>query len=202
MNRLAQMTLEMNTKTDVKNAITEAVVFIYAKITKIESKVDASDIRITKLEDLLQNGGGGDGGGGVVSAQLAAMQKEIKELKIKCGEKLGKEVTDRCKTAVFGGFNSFKDLEEAKTWIQQKLWDEWLPQPVEIYKKGNFKGMFFCKFDSEKDRDLIVANIKRLVLKIEDTKIWSNPDLPMDVRAPEIFLFDIKKNAGGMGVYS
>ena len=53
--------------------------------------------------------------------------------------------------------------------------------------------MFFCKFGSEEDRDLIVANIKRLVLKIEDTKIWSNPDLPTDVRAPETFLFDLKK---------
>ena len=44
-----------------------------------------------------------------------------------------------------------------------------------------------------KEREIIVANIKRLVLKIKGTKIWSNPDLPTDVRALETFLFDLKK---------
>ena len=75
---------------------------------------------------------------------------------------------------------------------KDKLWDGSLPQPAEIYKKGDFKGMFFCRFDSVEDRDKVVDNIRRLVLKIEDDKIWSNPDLPNEVRVPENFLFALK----------
>jgi hypothetical protein len=110
-----------------------------------------------------------------------------------------KDVTDRSKTGIFGGFSSFKDFEEVKTWIQDKFWEEWLPQPAEIYYKGefkDFKGIIFAKFDTTAERDKVVETFRRLVLKIQSEKVWSNADLPADVRIPKDFLFGLKKILG------
>ena len=105
-------------------------------------------------------------------------------------------VTDKCKTAIFGGFSTFGNFDEVKTWIKNKFWDEWLPQPAEIYRKGyfkDFKGIFFCRFDSIAERDKVVDSFRRLQMKIQNEKVWSNEDLPVDVRIPEHFLFGLKK---------
>ena len=95
----------------------------------------------------------------------------------------------------FEDVKSYGDFEDVKKWVKDKLWEEWLPQPAEIYfkSKGQFKGIFFCRFDSVEDRDKVVAHIRSLFLKIENDKVWSNPDLPIEVRTPEIFLFAVKK---------
>ena len=53
--------------------------------------------------------------------------------------------------------------------------------------------MFFCRFDTVEDRDKVCDHIRVLFLKIENNKVWSNPDLPIEVRAPQIFLFAVKK---------
>ena len=85
------------------------------------------------------------------------------------------------------------ETSRRRTWITNKLWEEWLPQPAEIYYKGNFKGFFFCRFDTIADRDKVVDNIRRLHMKIQNETVWSNADLPPDVRIPEHFLFGLKK---------
>ena len=125
---------------------------------------------------------------------MVAMQEEIESLKIKYGEKGTKEITEKCKTAIFGGFSTFKDFEEVKRWVQDKFWEEWLPQLADIYFKGDvFKGIFFCRFETVAERDKVVENIRRLFLKIQNEKVWSAEDLPLDVRIPEHFLFGLKK---------
>ena len=68
-----------------------------------------------------------------------------------------------------------------------------MPQPVEIYHKGDFKGIFCCKFNNVSDRDQVVESMRRLKLKIQNEKVWSAEDLPIDVRVPEHFLFGLKK---------
>ena len=39
----------------------------------------------------------------------------------------------------------------------------------------------------------MVESIRRLFIKIEQEKVWSNADLPADVRVPEHFLFGLEK---------
>ena len=71
-----------------------------------------------------------------------------------------------------------------------------MPRPAEIYYKGefkNFKGIIFAKFDTIAERDKVVETFRRLVLKIQSEKVWSNADLPADVRIPKDFLFGLKK---------
>ena len=41
--------------------------------------------------------------------------------------------------------------------------------------------------------------IRRLLLKIENDKVWSAEDLPIDIRVPEHFLFGVKKLLGAWG---
>ena len=71
-----------------------------------------------------------------------------------------------------------------------------VPQPAEIYHKGDFTGMFFCRFDTVDERNKVVDNFRQLKLKIEDEKLWPAEDLPIDVRVPEHFLFGVKKLLG------
>ena len=105
-----------------------------------------------------------------VRKEIELLKSEIASIKANPGE--NKNVTDKSKTAVFGGFRSLGDFEEAKTWIGNKLWDEWLPQPTEIYHRGQFNGLVFCKFDSIDDRDKVVDGVRRLSIKIQSDPVW------------------------------
>ena len=117
-----------------------------------------------------------------------AMQKEIDELRGKKTEHV--KIT---KVAVFGGFKKFGSLEDAKKWIYEKLWMEWLPQPNDIYNKGDFHGILFCKFDTEEDRDKVVQWFRKTSTKIDDEPIWSKPDALLSVRSVTSVVFEAKK---------
>ena len=163
------------------------------KFQGFKERLDLQDVRVLKLEEIVSFGSIGSTSD-VVLKEIDTRKSEIALLKETSGEKHEKQDTDKCKTAIFDGFNTFTDSGDVKEWITNKLWDEWLPQPAEIYHKGDtFKGIFFCRFDSVSERDKVVDNIRRLFLKIESNKIWSNADLPSDVRIPEHFLFGLKK---------
>ena len=166
------------------------------KFQKLETRLDLNDIRVSKLEEIITSRSMTTGND-LVTKEIEALKSEIASLKEKPGETNGKETTERCKTAIFGGFSSYKDFEGVKTWAKDMFWENWLPQPAEVYhKKGDFAGMFFCRFDTVVERNKVVDCFRRLSLKIESEKVWSAEDLPIDIRVPEHFLFGVKKLLG------
>ena len=64
---------------------------------------------------------------------------------------------------VLGGLQSIEDLESAKGWVNNKLWEGYGPKPEEIYSKGEFRGIIFAKFVNNSDRNIAV-NILQKVL--------------------------------------
>ena len=122
-----------------------------------------------------------------ISGKFEVMQKEIDELRGKKTES-GK-IT---KVAVFGGFKKFGDFETAKTWIYEKLWNEWLPTATDIYCKGDFHGILFCKFESEEDRNKVVSWFRKASMKVEEQPIWSKPDALLRTRSINSVVFDAK----------
>ena len=122
-----------------------------------------------------------------VLPKFEKMQSEIDVLR---GKTI--EPENISKVAVFGGCKKFENFEAAKTWISDKLWTEWLPTASEIYCKGDFHGILFCKFDSVEARDKVVKWFKKASIKVEDEDIWSKTNLLLSVRSVRSVLFDAK----------
>ena len=94
--------------------------------------------------------------------------------------------------AVIGGLDSLGSLDEGKRWIKNELWKEWLPQPVEMYCKGDYNGVVFAKFLSVDERDAVITNLKSSKKKRGNKTVWSAIDKPVEVRAPLAFLYGAK----------
>ena len=95
-------------------------------------------------------------------------------------------------TAVANGFTDMEE-EEAKEWIQNKLWDLWVPSPVDVYSKGEFTGILFLKFRTEDEKEQAIKAVKENLLKRGDKKINMFPDTPPGDRIPQSFLFALKR---------
>ena len=128
--------------------------------------------------------------------QMKGMQKESELLRAcsKDGKNMENqtEMEYRSKIAVFGGFKQFENFEAAKNWVYQKLWSEWLPTANDIYSKGDFDGILFCKFDNKEDRDKVVEKFRKSAIKIENESIWSKPDAPLIARTKKSVVFAAK----------
>ena len=122
-----------------------------------------------------------------ITAQFEKMQKEIDELRGKKTE--SRKIT---KVAVFGGFKHFGDFDTAKNWIYEKLWKEWLPTANDIYCKGDFTGILFCKFETEDDRNKVVSWFRKASMKVDDETIWSKPDALLRTRSVNSIVFAAK----------
>ena len=95
------------------------------------------------------------------------------------------------KTAVFGGLSSMT-LEQAKKWLTNQVWSAWLSQLVEIYCKGEFKGIIFAKFQGNTERDEVVGWFRKTCTKIQDADVWSKPDCPLNERILQSLVFGTK----------
>ena len=77
------------------------------KFQILHTRLDVNDVRVAKLEEIVLSGNVASGGQ-VVMQEIESLKAEIQSLKSKPSE--SKDATDRSKTAIFGGFSSFKDL--------------------------------------------------------------------------------------------
>jgi hypothetical protein len=142
-----------------------------------------NEIRVSKLEDLLQKGGAGKNME-EIRQLFAATEKDT--------SKRTEETEDQKRTACFGGLSSIKDIEEAKKWMTDKLWDEWLPQPENMYPNKDFKGILYAKFRNSSERDSVIAWFKKSSTQISGSTVWSKPDKPLHERVMRTLLFGTK----------
>ena len=187
----------MASKEDMTTAIVEVVAPIQKGLQSVEKWAEKSEVRIAKLESIFETKTAGEFVfPPEIFDQIKAMQKEIELLRAcsKDGKNMENqtEMEYRSKIAVFGGFKKFENFEAAKNWVYQKLWSEWLPTATDIYGKGDFDGILFCKFDNKEDRDKVVERFRKSAIKIENESIWSKPDAPLIARTTKSVVFAAK----------
>ena len=156
---------------------------------------DELESRITTLESKATHGPAGDISASVkMKEQMVALEERIKSLKMQTPQD-----DERARTAVVGGLSGFGSENDAKEFLKGKMWDAWLPSAEEMYAKGDFKGMLWCKFTNETDRNKMVKHFTQAAFEVEGKRVWSKPDLPLDQRLPTEILFAVKKMMVGWG---
>ena len=96
-------------------------------------------------------------------------------------------------TALFGGLDKFTNEPEAKEWLKQRLTQLGVETPADIYTKGTFTGILFARFSCGAVRDGVASAFWKARLEYGGKLTWSRPDLPLEQRVPESFLFALRK---------
>ena len=99
---------------------------------------------------------------------------------------------DMAKTLVIGGLQTLAGLDEVQAWMKTKLWDAYGPQPVEVYLKGDFRGVAFAKFSNTGDRDEAVKLFQKGSFREGGNRVWAKPDQPLEQRILNSFAFGLK----------
>ena len=121
------------------------------------------------------------------SSRMTQIEKEIAALKVG-GPPKSDVFNERANTIVIGKLPNKITLDEAKDWIQKICSDAGLPPPVDVYSKGDFKGLLFAKCMSGAHRDQLIANIS-----IAPGDSWAQQDRPLDTRTACGTLFGFKR---------
>ena len=124
------------------------------------------------------------------SEMMRNLQEQLRQIETRVTE--SSDLLDRTRTAVVGGLLHCNSSESACEWLKQALWENWLPQPVTAFVKGEFKGRLWIKYGSEDERDEVLAKIRSLKLKNNGTDIWIKPDFPVEQRVVKSALFGVK----------
>ena len=66
--------------------------------------------------------------------------------------------------------------EQAVKLLTDTLWDKWEPMPIDHYSKGEYSGMLFLKFESQKDRDCALGLLNKMDKVGELANMWSKAD--------------------------
>ena len=151
-----------------KMQISEAVDPVKNELADVRTDINQSTLRITKLEEFMNstiNAGPRSPG----AAQSNAVQ-------------------DYEKTVYIEGLKT-KTIEEAKEWVSQLIWQQWGPEPVAIYCKGEYRDFVFASFSTKENRD-------RMVQVLQNTKetngLRIKEDLPANLRAPKNILLGLR----------
>lgn len=123
------------------------------RLLAVGTRLDVNGVRISKLEELLQNNGGGVGENSTLRKMVESLEVEIGKLKGK-----GPAGSDGMRelTLVIGGLNATGSKENAESWVYDKLWYAYGPKPVNVYVKSELCGILFVQFCSRADREGVV----------------------------------------------
>ena len=166
-------------------------------VDPIKDEVADIKVRILKLEEAPQTSSGSGGASGGENINSGVLQKQVDEIKENMKSMVNP--TDpklTSTTLVVGGLTDFISLEDASKWLKDILWDAYAPLPIETYVKGKdveFSEVFCASFCSPADRIKSLTAVKTKLAELGGTTIWADTDLPATVRAPEKFLFALKK---------
>ena len=182
----------------IEKTMSNLSISVDEKFKSMETRLDGSEARITKLEELVLKGVGGEPNC-QWAIEIEAMKKEIASLKT------GKLTTDNTEqmenTMVIGGLRDYSSIEDAWKWIAGELWTAYGPQPCTVYQKGkDFKGIAYAKFESQRERDAAIQ-IFGILKKREDgsSNVWAKIDREFIPRVLLSFLGGIRWQLGEWG---
>ena len=96
-------------------------------------------------------------------------------------------------TALIGTFPKAISFSDAKAWAHEKLSGLQVEAPVEMYCKGDFRGLLFLKFLSQRDRDRAVERFRASRLFHGEAFMWMAADQPIEIRVPLSVLRNVRK---------
>ena len=90
---------------------------------------------------------------------------------------------------MYGRLSVLENLDNAKTWITNKLWNLYGPCP---YSKGPFKGMLFVRFGTKGERDNALQIFNKAGCQEGGQTIRMKDDLPIEDRTMRSLVFGAK----------
>ena len=150
------------------------------RLSRNDKRLEDIDLRIAKLErspstDTMPEHAK------EIQTQLKEMEQQIAELR---GVGIQPPTWDdtRAKTAVLGGLGSMSSVDDAWTWLSNKMWTLYGPKPTEVYSKGEFRGIVFAKFDDKAARDTAVKLLRQSASREGGNAVWAKPDQALHQR--------------------
>ena len=129
------------------------------------------------------------------AAKTASRVQQLEDnlAKLKLGDFMTPKVyNERENTVVLGSIPDANCLDQAKSWIQKLCTDSGLPQPIDIYSKGEYKSIVFAKCTSPSHRDLLISRVTNMPAT-SLSRPWAKVDRPIDVRTAQSTLFGFKR---------
>lgn len=170
----------------IKENISEAIDPVKDELNDVKEDIQQIDCnmenictRINVLEKRPEN------------TDMATLSQKIKDIENKM-HAMGQTSPDGT-TMVMGGLNDFENQEAATTWVQEKLNGLNIKKYMDIYAKGQFKGLLFIKFGMQADRTNAIEKFRQAKLQYSGKMIWAKPEQAVDMRVCESYLFALKK---------
>ena len=126
--------------------------------------------------------------------QIKERENQIKKVSAQKFNETDPKITST--TRVIGGITELSLLDDAPKWLNDILWDAYAPLPIETYVKGKnvaYAGVFCAKCSSAADRVKSLSVLETKLVEFGGKPKWADIDLPPTVRAPEKFLFALRK---------
>lgn len=123
-------------------------------------------------------------------SQFAQLQKNFESFKIETPRVMETSHPENM-TILAGNLPNTDSVEEAPEFIRKLCVFSGIPQPVDIFPKGEYKGILWAKCGTLSQRDVLIAKIRNSKGPPEN-RPWAKIDLPIDKRTAENVLFAFK----------
>ena len=172
------------------------------KVDEIESAVVQQGLRIEKLENMMVEQGGTPRS--TASERSAALEGKINDLQSQLAMLKASDPAiqpEHVRTMVVGGLEGLASIQNATTWLTNKLSTLHCPPHIGSYiKSQEFRGPIFAKFRSSIDRDTAVALLRSVELHEHGKRVWATQDLPL-AESHESISHGIAMAAGRVGFH-
>ena len=118
------------------------------------------------------------------------LQQQVVNLEASVSTLASSSSVQKTSTAVFGGLSSLGSMENAKTWLKQKLSEVGSPMPVDIYcNRTTFTDLLFASFSSVAERDSAARKLRMSKTELGGKAVWGSAEAPLEVRVYESFVY-------------
>ena len=167
------------------STVTQSVERLTQDLNSFKSKMNEElltmGLRVKTVEDRASS----------VCEQVKVLEKTVKDLQIDVQQKNVTPAPESL-TVVIGNVPEAASLDDARKWIQKLCSTHSIPQPAEIFAKGEYKGLAFAKCTSASQRELLISAVRQITTS-SGAKPWAKIDLPVDKRTAESVLFAFKR---------
>ena len=127
-----------------------------------------------------------------VQSQISELQKNFESFKLGNPTHTESSVHPGNLTVISGNLPNAESVEKAQEFIRKMCVSAGIPQPADVFPKGEYKGLIWAKCTSISQRDVLISKIRNTAGEA-GKKPWSKIDLPIDKRTAESTLFAFKR---------
>ena len=97
------------------------------------------------------------------------------------------------RTMVVGDIGQDIEFEAAEAWVREQIQKHSKTNVLAVFAKDDYRGMVFCKFESQHSRDVCVCRLRRASPQRHNHRTLFSEDQPADIRACYSILFDARR---------